>query len=165
MNLPPEYLALAPDLADLDAEELDELEGHVAYWLALEAPEPGTAAWVADAVAANPGIWTAALCRAMHGLPETEESVVYCGRCEEYANPRKRARARRYAAMPTLPGFEAPYQLHPRCDRGLTWLRHQLYVMATVRREAGAVIPDCRQQRGWDFGTRLYVEPEADHGD
>ena len=155
MDIPPEFVALAPDLEWMD---IDEYAGHIEHWMVMEAPLPDTIEYVEAAVEANPGVWTARLCRAMHGLPETEESIIYCGQCEDYANPRKRARAEYYAGMPTLPGFSPPYQLHPRCGKGLTWLRHRLYAMEHIRRESGSVIPDVRQPRGWDYGTRLYLE-------
>jgi hypothetical protein len=56
--------------------------------------------WVLGWVEDYPGCWTARLCRLINGLPETEQSVIYCGLCSEYASPRKRVRAERYAAMP-----------------------------------------------------------------
>ena len=93
----------------------------------------------------NPGIWTARPCRSINGLPETESSVIHCGLCADYANPRKRERAAQYAAAkkqlfekaqnpglwavsckmknaagvlgahPALPGLSPQYQLHPPC--------------------------------------------------
>lgn len=68
-----------------------------------------------------------------------------------------------------LPGFETigcAYQLHSPCSRrDLTWLRHQIYRLVRrgrveKRREK---IPDLRQARGWDWGSRLYpVERKGD---
>ncbi|MCP4541209.1 MAG: hypothetical protein GY832_29095 [Chloroflexi bacterium] len=93
--------------------------------------------------------------------PETEASIIYCGLCVDYANPRKRARAVKWGAWPTLPGFEPPYQLHGICGpTGLTRLRHMLYKLRDqalmIVDEPGAVIPDVRQARGWDFATRWW---------
>ncbi|MBN1180502.1 MAG: hypothetical protein JXD18_14935 [Anaerolineae bacterium] len=116
-------------------------------------------AWALSCVEDEPGIWTAALCRAMNGLPETEESVIWCGLCTEYANPRKRARAAR--KPPLLPGFdEGAHQLHGPCPRmQLRLLRSLLATLeqaTMVRGEQGAVIPDRRNHRGWDYATRWY---------
>ncbi len=106
-----------------------------------------------------PGIWTAALCRRMNGVPETEEGVVHCGLCKDYANPRKRERAERYARHPTLPGMTPPYQLHVPCTVGLRQVRgmlrklREVCLMVVGRRE---IIPDSRNNRGWDLATRWY---------
>jgi hypothetical protein len=108
----------------------------------------------------NPGLWTARLCRKINGLPETEASVIHCGLCSDYANPRKRERAKQYAQRPTLPGFEPLYQLHPPCTTiPLKQLQHMLYklrddcLMVYSERDR---IPDSRNYRGWDMGTRWY---------
>lgn len=109
-------------------------------------------------VVRSPGVWIAALCRKMHGLEGSKETVLYCGRCAEYANPRKRSRAAKYKTMPTLFG-PPPYQLHPPCsEQGLTWLRHRVYRLEKLKLVARVVsrIPDNRQARGWDWGSRLY---------
>ena len=115
--------------------------------------------WVLCRVEDEPGIWTARLCRAMNGLPETPQSVAYCGLCADYANPRKRARAARLG--PLLPGFdEGAYQLHSSCSRmQLRFLRSLLTTLeraTMVVSEPGAVIPDSRNYRGWDFATRWW---------
>ncbi len=151
----PAVEALIPEL-DLLCIDLDDgIKLHLSYWEAMEAPLPGTEEWVVAAVKAQPGTWTARLCRAMHNLPETEKSIIYCGRCAEYANIGKRKRAERYAQIPTLPGMEPPYQIHPRCDTtGLKWMQYRLRKL--TRRVPGSVIPDCRQARGWDYATRVY---------
>lgn len=107
----------------------------------------------------EPGIWTARLCRSLNGVPETEIGIRFCGRCTDYANMRKRARAVRHAEMPTLPGLAPAYQLHAPC---LTL--HFKAVMRYLARLAWATmihgvqeeIPDPCQPRGWDFGTRWY---------
>ena len=104
----------------------------------------------------DPGPWTARLCRYINNLPETQTSVIYCGLCAHYANPRKRARAARLP--PTLPGFtEGGYQLHATCRKmPFSMLKHLLYRMEArgiVRSEPGTRIPDGRNYRGWDFAT------------
>jgi hypothetical protein len=121
-------------------------------------------AWVLACVEDEPGIWTAALCRSLNGLPETEESVIWCGLCTEYANPRKRRRAAQ--CPPILPGFEeigGAYQLHPPCGRiRLRLLRSLLSTLeraTMVRGEPGSEIPDSRNHRGWDYATRWYPCP------
>jgi hypothetical protein len=48
---------------------------------------------VQAAIAANPGTWITRLCRAKHHLPETYQSIAYCGQCRSFANSRKRRRA------------------------------------------------------------------------
>lgn len=119
--------------------------------------------WVLSWVEAEPGTWTARLCRAMNGLPETPQSVAWCGLCADYANPRKRARAARLG--PLLPGFdEGAYTLHSACGRMQFRLLRSLLrsLLATLERatmitgEQGAVIPDSRNHRGWDFATRWW---------
>ncbi len=168
-DIPPEIRALVgDDLACLTEEdgELDYgLIHHLKYAALYEWPQPGTVDWLEAAIEANPGIWMARLCRAMHGLSETFRHIAYCGQCADYANPRKRTRA---AALPTavLPGFEqigAAYHLHPPCSRrGLTWLRHQIYRLV----QRGQVDkcrekrPDMRQVRGWDWMSTLYPAKE-----
>ena len=117
--------------------------------------------WVLTWVEDNPGIWTARLCRLINDVPETERGVIYCGLCSQYANPRKRARAARYAAIPTLPGMDPPYQLHPPCPtirlRQLQAILRKLCdECIMITRERGAVIPDSRNHRGWDYATRWY---------
>lgn len=104
----------------------------------------------------DPGPWTARLCRFMNGLPETEESVIYCGVCAHYANPRKRLRASRLP--PTLPGFtEGAYQLHATCTKmPFGTLRQILYALERrqiVYGQPMVRIPDTRNNRGWDFAT------------
>ena len=169
-NLDPSLLAVIGDItciaeyddkgtAWIDAGTLHHIAEHVSTGLGIETME--SPRWVQAAIQAQPGVWTARLCRQMHGLPETERSILYCGLCQDYANPRKRARA---ACLPTqtLPGFEAiggGFQLRPPCSkRGLTWLRKLIYRL----RDRGQIetcrerIPDCRQPRGWDWGTRIY---------
>jgi hypothetical protein len=145
--------------ARIDAGTLYHVEAYVSIDLGIDTPE--SPQWVQAAIEAQPGVWTARLCRQMHGWPETEISILRCGLCQDYANPRKRARA---ACLPTrtLPGFEAiggGHQLRPPCSkRGLTWLRKLIYRLRDrdqiqTHRER---IPDCRQPRGWDWGTRIY---------
>lgn len=163
--IPPEVRALISDVDLAGLAEGGELDDGLLLHLAEEAlyawPAPETAGWVQAAIAANPGVWTARLCRARHGLAETFRSIAYCGQCAEYANPRKRRRAAKLPPKP-LPGFEATggaYQLHPPCSRrGLTWLRHTIYRLEArsqvVRR--CEVRPDLRQARGWDTMTTLY---------
>ena len=162
-DLAPQVAALLGNLLDCltDDGELD----HGTYWHIMEAsayewPQPETPEWVARVVQAQPGIWTARLCRAMHNRTESQRDIARCGLCAEYANPRKRERARRLGQP--LPGFEemgGALQLHPPCSRcGLSWLRRQVYRLRArnvleTRRDK---IPDLRQARGWDIGTRLY---------
>ena len=113
-------------------------------------------------IMASPGIWTARLCRTLNGLSETEDSIIHCGLCSDYANPRKRERARRLARQPTLPGWTRgrPYQLHPPCSFvGLKQLQGMLYKLrdvALMLHSERARIPDSRNYRGWDVGTRWY---------
>lgn len=164
-DIPPDLCLLVgePDLAGLaDAGELDYgLILHLAYAAAFELPQPETVAWIEGAIQANPGIWISRLCRAKHGRPETFYSIARCGQCRSYSNGRKRRRAANLPPVP-LPGFETTggaFQLHSPCSRrDLTWLRHQIYRLVRrgrveKRREK---IPDQRQARGWDWGSRLY---------
>jgi len=117
--------------------------------------------WVLCYVERHPGIWTAKLCRLLNGIPETEQGVIYCGLCSQYANPRKRARAEKYATIPTLPGMNPPYQLHPPCSTMrlrqlqaiLRKLRDQCHMIISKQ---DAIIPDSRNHRGWDYATRWY---------
>lgn len=136
-------------------------------------------AWVED----YPGYWTAALCRLLNGLTgpwqevepppdwpdytppdadarrQAQQAVLYCGLCSQYVNPRKRARA---ACLPApLPGFErGAYQLHGPCRfmqlGRLQKMLHRLQAADLVRSQPGAVIPDGRNHRGWDFATRWW---------
>lgn len=104
----------------------------------------------------DPGPWTARLCRYINGLPETQASVIHCGLCAHYANPRKRARAAQLP--PPLPGFsEGGYQLHAPCTKMpfalLKYLLRRLEAQSIVHSEPGARIPDSRNHRGWDFAT------------
>ncbi|MEA3339467.1 MAG: hypothetical protein U9R15_05820 [Chloroflexota bacterium] len=111
-----------------------------------------------------PGLWTARLCRLINDLPENERSVIHCGLCSDYANPRKRKRAAQYAAHPTLPGFSPQYQLHPPCftislrqlQGILRKLRDQCLMVLS---EEQSRIPDSRNGRGWDLATRWYPFP------
>lgn len=117
--------------------------------------------WVLSYVESNPGIWTAKLCRLINDLPETEQSVIHCGYCSQYANPRKRERAAKFAAIPTLPGLEPPHQLHGPClTMPLRRLQGILYklqdVCLMIVSDRMAVIPDTRNHRGWDFATRWW---------
>lgn len=169
-DIPPTIKALIPelDLACLAEDgELDRgLALHLLYeaiydWPALDTPE-----WVQVAIAANPGAWITRLCRAKHQLPETYQSVAYCGQCRSFANRRKRRRAA-YLQREVLPGFGqigGAYHLHQPCSqRDLTWLRHLVYRL--VRQ--GQVVkvrekrPDLRQARGWDYMSCLYPAEEG----
>jgi hypothetical protein len=113
-------------------------------------------------VFASPGIWTARLCRTLNELPETEESIIHCGLCSDYANPRKRERARRLARQPTLPGWPLgrPYQLHEPCRpfnlKRLQGILRKLRDVALMVRSERDRIPDTRNIRGWDWATRWY---------
>ena len=169
-DIEPELAGLVDEL-DLACMHYDEYPGcidestyhHLEEYAVLELGirDAETPEWVKAAVEARPGTWTARLCRAMHGQPETYEAIVHCGLCAQYASSRKRYRAARLPSQ-TLPGFEeigGGYQLRPPCSkRGLTWLRKLIYRMrdreqVETRREH---IPDLRQGRGWDWGTRIY---------
>ncbi len=165
-DIPPEIRLLVGDL-DLACLTGDDglIDRGTVLYLAEEAvyewPAPETVAWVQTAIEANPGIWIARLCRAMHGKPETYQSIVWCGVCAQYANPRRRSRAARLPDK-TLPGLTeigGAYQLHPPCSsRGLTWLRHQIYRLVRQGRikKLRKKAPDVRQPRGWDWMSRLY---------
>jgi hypothetical protein len=165
-DLPPELAAVidecdlwcVADEGDIDPGMLRHLDAHA--WIDLGIEDAESPEWVRAAIRANPGRWTARLCRAMYGHPETYDAIAHCGLCADYANPRKRKRAA--ALPPLLPGFEetgGAFQLHPHCGRrGLTWLRRLIYRLrqqgkVETRRER---IPDLRQPRGWDWGTRIY---------
>jgi hypothetical protein len=165
-DLPPELAAVIDNydlrcIADdgyIDEGTLRHLDEHARIDLGIEDPE--SPEWVEAAIEANPGRWTARLCRAMHGHKEIIESIIHCGLCKCYTNSRRRARAA--ARPPLLPGFEeigGAFQLHEHCGRrGLTWLRKLIYRLrgrgkVETRRER---IPDLRQPRGWDWGTRIY---------
>ena len=108
-----------------------------------------------------PGLWTAAVCRALNGIPETAQGVAWCGLCAGgYANGRKRARSAHLG--PTLPGFEgrAAFQLHPACTcislRALQTVVDFLDCKALMVVRCRSVIPDPRNHRGWDFASRLW---------
>lgn len=117
--------------------------------------------WVESRIKAEPGIWTARLCRLLNGCElDTEAAIIHCGYCQDYANPRKRNRAEVHN-YPTLPGLEPPHQLHPPCrSMPLRKLRYLLDVLENtadlVYSVPGSEIPDIRQPRGWDYGTRFY---------
>ena len=166
-DLPPSLAALVGDDLDCiadDGEIDDGMVWHIRQYAFedLGIVDPESQEWVAAAVQANPGIWTARLCRRMHDREETNEDIAHCGLCREYANIGKRQRARSLPPT-TLPGYESiggAYQLYPRCGkRGLTWLRKLVY----RRRDQGRwetrreVIPDPRTARGWDWATRIYA--------
>lgn len=165
-DIPPELRSLVGDhaLACLADEEGALDYGsilHLAHEAVFELPEPETPAWVEAAIEANPGIWIARLCRAMHGRPENFRSIARCGQCAGYANFRKRRRAANLPPEP-LPGFESiggAFQLQPPCSRrDLTWLRHLVYRLVRrgqieKRREKCL---DLRQPRGWDWMSTLY---------
>ena len=137
----------------------EEYEDHLNSWLYEEGPE-NEKEWMEMAIVANPGMWISRLCRNLHDLPENETSVMYCGRCSEYANKGKKKRAKQAELTPTLPGMEdCLYRLHDPCTKwGLTAVRHYIY----RRERKGLVvrkrekIPDTRQPRGWDWGSRVY---------
>lgn len=117
---------------------------------------------VEQAVKSEPGAWTARLCRHLNGCDETKAGVQHCGRCIEYANTRKRARAEHWQQQPLLPGFdEAPFQLHPPCTTiGFRKLRYLLDVLWSecdlIYGVPLSPIPDLCQPRGWDLATRFY---------
>lgn len=120
--------------------------------------------WLATvnaAITADEGIWTCRLCRQLNRLPETLESVIYCGQCADYANPRKRARAEAWEVQAQLPGMEHPFAIHEACP-GIS-LRKLRYMLDVLENTCDLVrgyrerIPDERQARGWDFATRYYI--------
>jgi hypothetical protein len=116
--------------------------------------------WILEVIHQNPGLWVAEICRIMHDHPSTTLGIAFCGLCQQYANPRKRLHARN--SGPEIPGLEGngAYKLHPACsDQDLTWLRHLIYRLERTKlivRVPNSKIPDSRQPRGWDFGTRIY---------
>jgi len=126
-------------------------------------PNDDLALWVEAHVRAESGIWTARLCRLLNGIPEDEGGIVYCGLCSDYANPRKRNRAERWATVPTLPGMKPPFQLHSPCTtmplRKLQYLLYVLWDKCDLVYGMRERIPDVRQPRGWDWGTRWYARP------
>jgi len=163
---------LDPDLAALipacNLECMDEeLDAGMRYHLAFGQPEAETEEWVVKAIRANPGVWTAKLCRAMHNIPETYQGIAWCGVCEQYCNPRRRRRARKLVSQILLPGYpEGAFQLRPPCSkRGLTWLRH----LTDRLRDRGQILkrrefrPDLRQPRGYDLMTCLYPAEEENN--
>ena len=168
-DIPPTIKALIPKLDLVCLTDDDELDRGLALHLLHEAtydwPAPDTPEWVQAAITANPGTWITRLCRAKHQLPETYQSIAYCGQCHSFANARKRRRAANLQRE-VLPGFEqigGNYHLHRPCSRReLTWLRHLIYHL--VRR--GQVVkvrekrPDLRQARGWDWMSCLYPNNE-----
>ncbi len=138
----------------------DEAYIEWSYWTQGEYldPEDDPKAWALAVIGENPDVWVAELCRIKHDLASDTQGVAYCGLCTEYVNGRKRARAK--ALGPPLPGFDqGQYQLHKPCSaKALTWLRKLTYRLEQAgfllrQRER---IPDQRQARGWDWGTRLY---------
>lgn len=127
----------------------------------LRFPHEELMLWAECQIKAEPGIWTARLCRSLNGLGETEADIIHCGLCADYANPRKRDRAARLAELPTLPGLDAPFQLHPPCKA--VPLRKLRYLLDVLEHQCDLVysvplseIPDCRQARGVDYATRYY---------
>lgn len=104
-------------------------------------------------------LWTAELCRRLNSQPD----VAYCGLCADYANPRKRARAAAWASKQAcLPGLSPAWCLHPPCRR-LRLARLQRVLAQMARYEMVATVPRClipdpRQARGWDYGTRIWLE-------
>lgn len=169
-DLPPEIKALINSLDLACMADDGELDRGLMLYLADEAvyewPEPGTPEWVQAAIEANPGIWIARLCRAMHSHEENLRSVAYCGQCGGgYANKRKRLRAANLQKA-VLPGFEeigGAFHLHHPCGRrDFTWLRRQVNRLV----EGGLVIkrrekrPDMRQARNWDYMSCLYPAKE-----
>jgi hypothetical protein len=154
-----------------DIENDDEVSRRqIEYWLYCEdeLPDPATdpKEWLLEAIDAEPGRWTAELCRLKHDVPSDNQGIAYCGLCQEYANPRKRARSK--ALGPALPGFgRGAYKLHPACSKqGLTWLRKTLSRLAKnglITKIQNARIPDIRQARSWDFGTRIYPRKGQDN--
>lgn len=166
MNRYVEYLVSPSDWAAIESEEGDETnwDAYLAetYFTADIFPdvEEDPEGWALAIIDAQPGVWVAELCRIKHDRPSDNLNIARCGLCPEYANNRKRARAR--ALGPTLPGFDllgGQYQLSKPCSaKALTWLRKLTYRLEKAgflfrRREK---IPDLRQARGWDWGTRLY---------
>jgi hypothetical protein len=168
-DIDPQIAALVPAIDLLCMADDGEVDYgtylHLVEASLYEMPQPETAEWVERAVAANPGVWTARLCRAMHGRRETLRDIAYCGLCGEFMNSRKRRRAENLPPS-VLPGYEvigAAFQGYPACHKGLSWLRgvvHRLRARSRIvtRRER---IPDMRQARGWDIGTRLYPVEET----
>jgi hypothetical protein len=161
-SLRPKIAALIPPIDLACMGELDDgIIMRLGYWLYAEGPRTD-ADWVLNAIRTRPGTWTARLCRALHDKPETYRSIVYCGACTEYANPRKRRRSKIASLNRLLPGYEAiggAHILHRPCNcLGLTWMRKTLYKL----RDQGSIemkqarIIDHRQARGWDIATRLY---------
>lgn len=111
-------------------------------------------------VKACPGISLALLCRALNGQPSTE----WCGSCAAYANIRKRRRAEKWAEQDTLPGMDAPYQLHDPCPGlGFDNVRKSAYALAErgLLRLEQEQRPDPRQPRGWDWMTCAYYQPQV----
>ena len=168
-DIPPAIKALIPELDLVCLADDGELDRGLALHLLYEAtygwPAPETPEWVQAAIAANPGTWITRLCRAKHQLPETYQSIAYCGQCRSFANSRKRRRAANLQRE-VLPGFEqigGAYHLHPPCSRrDLTWLRHLIYRLV----QQGQVVkvrkkrPDLHQPRGWDWMSCLYPKNE-----
>ena len=104
-GLPPELAAVIDDhdlrcIADdgyIDEGTFRHLNEYA--WIDLGIEDPESPEWVEAAIEANPGRWTARLCRAMHGHEENYDSITHCGLCVDYCSPRKRKRA---AALPPL---------------------------------------------------------------
>lgn len=132
----------------------------------FECPEANPKEFVTTIITMNPGIWTAKLCRIKHDIPETKQSISFCGLCEQYANPRKRERGRRMALTGLLPGFEqGQYEIHPPCSRkALTWLRHTLKRMVRdeeLTEQRMMEIVDLCQERGYDYATGYWRKKEC----
>lgn len=115
--------------------------------------------WLEDVIKMHPGLWTAEICRIKHAIPSSNWGIAYCGLCTEYANPRKRARSEALGdELPEFPG-RGGLKLHPPCStRALTWLRQTTdrWAAQGMVVKAQTKIPDIRQARGWDIGTRIY---------
>jgi hypothetical protein len=110
----------------------------------------------------EPGLWTARICRLLNSIPETRKGVMHCGRCKQYANPRKQARAKKFAAQPTFEDIEPEWQLHAACK---AFNLKQVQAACAELEEATMIygqreqIPDLNGWgRNFDYGTRWYVQ-------
>ncbi|MFC1975056.1 hypothetical protein ACFLXQ_01500 [Chloroflexota bacterium] len=156
MTLPRHISALVdPDV--LDDPEISDAYIEETYYMTDVYPDSDED-WLQELLRQHPGAWASLVCRIKHDVPETNQGIAFCGLCQEYANPRKRARSE--ALGQSLPGLDGAFKIHPRCSqKALTWLRHKLYQWEKaghLERRPMSKIPDIRQARGWDYATRLY---------
>ena len=108
----------------------------------------------------TPGVWSTWLCRDLNDVAQDVTGVTYCGRCVQYANPRKQARARGHETGNT-------FALHGPCGWTLNQVKGMLRDMeyAQMVNRVRFYIPDpCGQGRDWDIAAR-WVDSDQEVDD